>query len=1215
MAERAWNKKQEEVIKHRGGDLIVSAAAGSGKTAVLVERILGLITDEDDPVDIDDILVVTFTNAAASDMKSKIAKEIDKRLANDPSNGRLSLQSALVQNAIITTIDSFCGYVVKNYFSVAGLEPGYKVGDEEELSIMAEEVMDATMAEFYESKDSDFRKLVRSYGNAKGDDEVRRMVMKLVTNSESHTDPTGWLSHLADCYDVTDLDAQPWMEDLLALVKNTLTTVRSELEKGLEISKAEGGPYHYRENFESDIETVDSLLNAETYPEIYKLISVPKLFMDLNKKRPKDVDEDLKAKAKNIRDGAKAPVEKIRKKFFSVSPARQRSNLKKAKPVVEALSRLAIAYTENMMREKQKRKMYGFSDIEHFALDILTHEEKGEDGSKVNPIACAFGRKFREVMIDEYQDSNDVQETILSRISEASEGHCKRFMVGDVKQSIYGFRLAKPEIFLEKEREYSDPSNDKKRIVLSKNYRSDHDVLDSTNLVFENIMKADIAKIDYDDDARLNQGNFEFDVRRAAFRKTELLLGYMDAEDEETGEDNDDTDACDDGSDPADRDKQTFEAKMIADRILKLKALRDENGSPLFKNSDIAILGRSFKKNADVLMRVLAAAGINAHLTRDTGYFSETEVKDIITMLEVIDNPRVDIPLYGALLSPCGRMQPEDVAKVRVFAREKAVKTGLFDEVSLYINEGDDEEVRDLLVSFTDRLQVYRRAAHDTCVRDLIEILIDDNGYREYISAKPAGKRRIANVDMLENLAAKYDESTAGGLFRFVRHIRQMRTYQMDYGEAGNVSEEDDVVRIMTIHKSKGLQFPVVILAGTDSKFSRSDSRAKLKCSEKYGAAISAVNIRKRVKYRNILNELIGEITDRSQKAEEMRVLYVAMTRAEEKLIIVGPVRPEDKRVEDEDTGGITDFEVMSADCYADWIEPVARSRRDLFDIVEYTAGDLKTVEEEGAEKNLFNTASVIALGSSENKFTEEIRQRIEFEYRYLPDIRLRQKVSVSEVKKPDYEKQMYEEGAAELIRTEKKKYIPKFVMTEEEGKEGHGAAYGTSVHRFMELLDYGVLPDDESQYAASLKKQIKDICDEGLMDPEAADSINLDRICVFLRSELGREMRDAFAAGRLKREAPFVMEVPAKDIYPDLDTQETILVQGIIDAYYIRDDGIVVVDYKTDSLTEESEFTDRYHRQLELYGEALSKATGKQVAGLYIYSFRMGRSISVSRI
>ena len=652
---------------------------------------------------------------------------------------------------------------------------------------------------------------------------------------------------------------------------------------------------------------------------------------------------------------------------------------------------------------------------------------------------------------------------------------------------------------------------------------------------------------------------------------------------------------------------------MIADRILKLKELRDEEGKPVFKNSDIAILGRSFKKTADILLKELGNAGIKAHLTRDTGYFSEPEIKNVMTMLEVIDNPLVDIPLYGALVSYFGDMKPEEMAKVRIFAAENMPDSRLFDRICQYVHDGEEEKIRRKLGNFLRMLEAYRKASVDTSVRELIDWLLTDTGYRDYISAKPAGKKRLANLDMLENIAAKYDENTAGGLVRFVRHIRQMRTFDMDYGEADNVSETDDVVRIMTIHKSKGLQFKAVILAGTDAAFSSSDKRATLKCSDKYGAAIKAVDTSRRVKYKNILGDVIDLMTDRAQRAEEMRVLYVAMTRAEEKLIISGPVRPADKRLDDSEVcDGISDHDIMKANCFAGWIEPVARSRRDLFDIVEYSTEDLETAETERSENRLFNTAAVLELGNEENSLTDDVRQRISFEYKYAGDVVLRQKVSVSEVKKPDYEKQLEEEGCDEFIKRERKKFIPKFTAEDQPEEASHGAAYGTSVHRFMELLDYGALSSSEADYATDLKKMMKNICDEGLMDEKAAETINTGRIEGFLRSDLGREMKGAFEAGTLRREAPFVMELPATEIYPDVCTDETVLVQGIIDAYYIREDGIVVVDYKTDRLEHENSFKEKYHRQLELYGQALSKTTGLKVAALYIYSFRLGKTIEI---
>ena len=863
-----WTKEQQQVIDLRNRNILVSAAAGSGKTAVLVERIKELVLDKKHPVDIDHLLVVTFTNAAAAQMKERVAKALEKALQENPSDVRLQQQAALVQNAQITTIDSFCLYVLRNHFHEIGLEPNFRIGDEGELKLLREDVMTGLFEQCYEEKHPGFLHLISCYGTSRSDAPVRDMIFKLYSYAQSYPWPKQWLREALSCYEIKteqELEQAPFIEMTVEYGKQMVKGYLEQAEHYLELCQDADGPYMYEDACEQDAELMEELLSCDTYQAFYEELGKCK-FATLG--RAKDYigspekQEQVKTERKKLKDG----IGKLKSDCFALTFQEILEQLTLVQPSAEALAEVTERFIDAFAERKQDKNLVDFSDLEHFALEILVEEETG----KPTETAKEFQNAYEEIMIDEYQDSNYVQETILRAISREVVGQNNLFMVGDVKQSIYRFRLARPELFMEKFDTYETTDAPCQRIDLHKNFRSRDSVLTFTNDIFYQIMKRNLGGVDYTDEAALYCGaDYPAGEKEDAF-DSEILLTTTQELEEGTKQQ---------------ISKQELEAKLIADRIRKMvgteEVVDEETGEfRKVRYGDIVILLRSLSEWADLFAEVLNANGIPAHTVSRTGYFSTLEIRTVLNYLRILDNPRQDIPLAAVLKSPMAGLSDEQLARLRLLAEDKpyhqCVKMFLEAEEELTEKESTaDEDMRAKLKRFSETYKKLRRQTMDIPMHELLQKVLKETGYARYASALPAGRQRLANLHMLSEKAIAYEKTSYRGLYHFIRYIDELQKYDVDFGEAELVGENEDAVNIMSIHKSKGLEFSVCFVSGMGKSFNKQDSRSKMILHPNLGVGLDIIEEDRRIKVPAFFKKVIARQTELESLGEELRVLYL----------------------------------------------------------------------------------------------------------------------------------------------------------------------------------------------------------------------------------------------------------------------------------------------------------------------------------------------------
>ena len=839
--------------------------------------------------------------------------------------------------------------------------------------------------------------------------------------------------------------------------------------------------------------------------------------------------------------------------------------------------------------------MIDFSDMEQYALRILT--ERAEEGFQPSAVAREYQQQYIEIMIDEYQDSNLIQETILTSISRVSEGQYNVFMVGDVKQSIYRFRLSRPELFMEKFDSYSTEDAKQQRIDLHKNFRSRREVLDSVNYIFRQIMTKELGGITYDDRAALYAGA---DYKEGKNVETEVIVIDSNLEEWDTGEQK--------------ISERELEARMIAGKIRELKESQEvvDKKTGEFRRirySDIVILTRSIRGFADVFTEVLNREGIPAYAGTREGYFSAQEIGVILSYLQALDNRQQDIPLAAVLASPIGGMTEEELAVIKSEEKEKPFYRAVMD----YQEKGSQKKIREKLIKCLGQMDQFRKIVPYTPMHELLWKILEKTGYGDYVSAMPGGEQRKANLEMLVEKARSFESSSYKGLFHFVRYIRQLQKYDVDYGEAGTQDEQSDTVRVMTIHKSKGLEFPVVFVAGMGKRFNMQDARSAVVLHAGLGVGLDAVDIQKRMKSPSVVKKVIQKEEILDNLGEELRVLYVAFTRAKEKLIITGTIGNLDKKLPGYQMG--LDFGKLSkAVTYWDWILPA------VLEIPEEVAMTVTrmTVEEIVREEVSEETAGRLTKTMLTNWDTDRIyepdakkslEEQFRYSYPYLESRVQKLKFTVSEIKKRIYMKEMMGEEveeSGEMLYKEPEvvPLVPQFLREEEELT---GASRGTAYHRVMELLDFRKDYDEERLGCDLLEFQ-----EQGKLTEDMAKCIRKQDILAFLKSTSAWRMKDCARAGKLWKEQPFVLGMDAKEMYPNEPDGELILVQGIIDVYFEEPDGLVVLDYKTDKVWKKEELSEKYHAQLDYYAKALEQLTGKKVKEKIIYSFTLKEEIKL---
>lgn len=1183
-----WTSEQQKVIDLRNRNILVSAAAGSGKTAVLVERIIRRLTEDDTPTDVDRLLIVTFTEAAAAEMKERISAAIEKKLEERPGDIRLERQATLIHSAQITTIHSFCLAVIRDHFHVIGIDPGFRIAEEGELKLLKQDVLEELLEECYAEAKEEFLDFTERFGSGKSDKKIEEIILKMYEYSRSYPRPDRWLDQCVKAYASEDLEVRAEER-----VRMRAADIERVLERGLKICEEPDGPYMYGDMLDSDLQELERLQQAENFDAMYSAAAGFK-WKRLSSRKDDTVSPDKKEKVKKLREQAKSLLKGMQEDYFYAPREVWQQDMQDALPSVVTLTELVKRFAHMLDEKKRLRNMIDFNDMEQFALAILTEEKDGE--LVPSAVAGEYQDRFDEVMIDEYQDSNLVQETILTSVSRVSRGEYNIFMVGDVKQSIYSFRLSRPELFMEKYNTYSLKDSVTQRIDLHKNFRSREEVLDSVNDIFRQIMKKELGGIEYDDSAALYPGA-EFPPLPSGkedFCKSELLL--LDKED--TGGE----------------DERQAEARMIARRIREL--IRD--GVVLDKETreyrrvqyrDIVILTRSIRGWAEVFSSVLGEEGIPAYSVSREGYFETYEVSVLLDYLKILDNARQDLPLAAVLTSVFGGLNTRELAEIRI-----AYPNVPFYEAAAMCAESDAaedacmEELRGKLRRFYDQVRYFREKVPYTPIHELLEEIIDKTGYGLYIAAMPGGAQRMANVEMLTERAAAFEGTSYKGLFNFVRYIAQLKKYDVDYGEAGIMDEQADTVRIMSIHKSKGLEFPIVFVAGMGKKFNTQDTKGSVLLHPDWGAGVDLIDLKRRTKTPTFLKKMIREETALENLAEEMRILYVALTRAKEKLIMTGAA----KITED---GAVSDissvFRAEGAKCYLDWVLPCILSdetgkvkQESPVEVSVFGAEDLTPQQEEVQAEVM--AEDVLRNWDDSQVYEPELRERldaqIDYVYPFEDEGKMKLKFTVSELKKwaslaEEAGEEMYEEPVVVPL-------IPEFLKEEEILT---GAPRGSAYHKLLELLDFTVDYDVENLTAA-----VQQLRQEGRLTDEMAECIRPKDILRFLGCRSGRRMADAARNGKLYKEQPFVLSVDASEIYPEDCSGEKILVQGIIDVYFEEPDGLVVLDYKTDKVRTGNELKEKYHAQLDYYAQALEQLMEKPVKEKIIYSFTLGEEIEV---
>ncbi len=1199
MAADRWTDEQRSVIKSRGCNLLVSAAAGAGKTAVLVERIFRMITEEPGAVDIDRLLVMTFTNAAAAEMRERIGAKLEEAVGNEPDNRRLLNQQRLLHNASITTIDSFCLGIVRDYFHLLELDPSFRIAEEAELSLMQSDVLAELLEDCYEAAEADFFELVECYGDSKSDRAVGEIILDLYRCASAHPWPEEWLDEMSDnmgaeC--VSELDAKSWTGFIVQYVKKQLRDAAEMGSTALRYCEMQGGPREYIPVILSELEGIKSVMGCESYSEMNSAAENVS-FGRIPGRLKGEIDEDIKERVKALRDGYKDALNTIKKEFFFTDPETICDDMKGAAGPVRALLRLTGEFIRRFSEKKRSRNIIDFNDIEHFALNILITKENGS--VRVTQTAEELRERFHEIIIDEYQDSNSLQDCIANAIAGDETKPPFVFTVGDVKQSIYKFRMAKPELFINRMRRYEGDSRYGRSINLHKNFRSRREVLDSTNDVFMLAMNDTVGGVTYDEECSLQAG-IPSEPDAEGLYTTELIAVCSDAEKAGASE------------------LRGLEARTAAALIRRIVnnpdfLINDRGVKRRAEYGDIVILLRAVSGWSEVFCEVLGQEGIPVSADIQSGFFEAYEIKTMLNYLRILDNARQDIALASVLHSPIGGFDSNEMAELRMAA---GPEYSYYDALISYSEKYASGETGQKLTAFLANCEELRRVKRNKDIAALLSEIYDKTGFYVYVSAMPGGERRRANLDKLLDYAAEYESSSYSGLFSFVRYIERLLEYETDYGEA--VTEENDnTVRIMSIHKSKGLEFPVVILAGMGKAFNQSDTKAKVVVNPDFGIGPEYVDYKNRTKIPTLLKKAIQKQIRADSLGEELRVLYVAMTRAREKLIMLGGVKDFTKEYESWKeaagticAGKLSYSYLMGAKSYFSFVGPAAVTSAKNFKLIQISESEIEEEKKdfESDEEQRRRELEEVEPGNVDDKLISWRK----FEYPYSSGNSLPMKLSVSELKKLSMDEEFGEDIFAKksysleseedaAIKTDR--IVPAFLK---ERAEYSGTDRGTLYHNVMQRMDFSL--QDAEAVTAFLEKLVQ----KGILEARDTEQLNPAKLAAFNRSSVAGRMRAAQAEGRLYREQPFVMGVKACELREEYAGQQEIIpVQGIIDVMFEEADGLVILDYKTDVIKEGNELVRRYKTQLEYYAGAAERLTGKRVKEKLLYSFCLSELVN----
>ncbi len=1187
MGEVKWTNGQLQAIEEKGQNILVAAGAGSGKTAVLVERIIQKIIK--DKMDIDKILVVTFTNAAAAEMRERILEAIYKKLEETPEDGHLQKQIILLGKANISTIHSFCLDVIKNNFYELNVSPNFRIGDEAEIALIKQETLEEIFEQLYENEDEDFIKLLDIYDGYRNDDKLKELILKIYNYIQSSPFPMEWLNEKVEDFNIAkeqEIAKTKWGQIIINEYKEIVQDGIKKLKNVISNSRRFDEMEKWNNIMQSDINEYNRIIMQENNWDdlCNKAYSIEYLKWPSDKK----VDLEIKDTAKQVRDTVKKNIAKARDAYLSYNSEEIKQDTKYMYTILSTIKNIILEFSNLFESKKREKNIIDFNNIEHFALEILA--KRNENGEyEPTEVAKKYREKFEEIAIDEYQDSNMVQEYILSTISNGKN----MFMVGDVKQSIYKFRQARPELFLGKYEAYKLKEDlqkdDDLKIQLFQNFRSRKNILDITNVVFKNIMSKELGDIDYNEEEYLRQDK-DYDepedrnINYAGKAELHIIDMAKDEEEEEAEE--------------LHMEKAEIEATFVASKIQELLKSnyqvydKKQKAYRKVEYKDMVILLRATSVVAPVYEKTLIEKDISVFSDTGAEYLYSIEIQTIMSVLKIIDNPLQDIPLVAVMRSMIGGFTDNDLITIRLHN-----KKGYYYEALKKARENEKGELKEKIEKFLDRISEWREKSEHINIDELIWTIYLETGYYNYVSVMPDGNVRVANLKMLFEKAKSFESSTVKGLFNFINFIDKIRLSSGDMGAAKIIGENENVVRIMSIHKSKGLEFPVVFLCDTAKQFNLRDLNENIMLHQDLGLGPKYIDVDKKISYNTMAKEAIKIQAKKEAISEEMRVLYVALTRAREKLIITGVEKNYEKSEQNkkkslEIYSKLEPILIKQYKSYLSWIELVSLYDEEMKNLIDVYTYKLKDISKLVIQKEENSEDLVKAWLPKETKVNEEINRLLTWEYSNKFATTLESKTSVTKIKQA--------KTGEEQTQTTLSK--PKFLTKTEKLTN---AEKGTLVHLCMQKLDLSKTNTKEE-----IEELISGLVQKEIITDNESRQINIDIIYKFAQSEIAKEIKNA---KRVYKEAPFYINIPAREIY-NVETEEQILVQGIIDVYYENQEGeLILLDYKTDKVDNPAQLKQKYLVQLELYKKALEYATNKKVRDTYIYSTWLNKAIKVN--
>ena len=1327
-----WTEEQKAVIAHREGNLLVSAAAGSGKTAVLVEHVLSLILEEN--ASLSSLVLMTFTEAAAEEMKERIKKRLEEHLQKGYDK-RILREIALLPTANISTIHAFCKRLIEENYAGLSIDAHFRIGDTGEMSLLQSDILEELLEEEYERKEEPFLAFVDQFSMGKKDKGIEELILKLYNLASAMPFPKAYLQGLLE--EDSHSRREKWEKDLYIDMKSRLENLSLLYEEALDLCREPNGPIEYEERILEEREQCLALVHTDTLEELVRGLE------NLSFGRLKSTKAEGKELVKSLRERGKKTLKAWQENYRLLPEELEEEVEEKGQKRILELVRLCLLFLERYQKEKEERAVLDFSDLEHFALKLLYKDgedksieeeaeieaeeeigtdaeieeeakievdveteykiEVGKDGAKeigrgkersvrYSALADELAKSYREILVDEYQDSNLVQEYIVRALSQERFGKPNVFQVGDVKQSIYRFRMARPELFLEKYHDESYP-----KIFLRKNFRSDEGVLSAVNALFFKIMKKDFGGIEYDLENSLFLGKIRTEEARQEESsgenqgeedkaqsgeehkeksegeapitdkqrrdQTELLLlelektASIDEDGDGNSSSNSATDSASNSSSGKSLSKLELECKMIAAKVRELL----EKG---YAYKDMVLLLRSPHGVSREMVDIFGKEGIPAYAELKTGYYSAVEVETVLSFLAIIDNPRQDIPMAAVLRSPLFSFTDKELGEIVL------AKGGLYEKpydkskenavnLSLQAEKALSTALEEKWQNFQEKLERYRRLSRSFRLHSLLSLIYEETDYYNYVRALPLGEKRQANLDQLLEDAKQFEKGSYSGLFHFIRYIEKVKKQEQDQGEATVFSEKDDLLRIMSIHHSKGLQFKVVFLSQLHKTFNKMDSKAKMLMDAELGLAADYLDLETRIKYPSLHKIAIKEKGERESLGEELRVLYVAMTRAEEKLILTGVCKNEEdliKKFPVQERLSLED--IRGATSYLAWI--LMAYSRSFFEATKTGEIALRFISKEDLEENEGKAmGEAISLEKKLYEFLGTAREKTEAEklmeehfsyvYPYEKSTHRSPKYSVSLLKMkameehgesisetgqegkavaPEWDEANANANAEEKQQAKEKYDSPLIKKMKAEGKN-IGAAIGDSYHHALAFYDYS--------------KDISQLSD--FLSPEEYGLLNQEKLKKFLDSPLGQLFAKAYKENTLYREQHFMQEVEYEKLFPEDGAEEgveeavlsnaasvesdagsvesngdrtvdrsteKVILQGIIDAFIMEEEGIILVDYKTDRVKDGEELRNRYQKQIDLYSEALEQILGKKVRRRVLYSFSLGEEVDL---